>query len=112
MTRITPLRILMNWRNYVKIVYEAVKGIIPGAEVYVIGGAAEDRLTILSDIDVLIVLPYTPSFEEVIELRTKIMERAEELRLPVYAPIELHIIGKEEIKKYMKKGKIVPVSKL
>jgi len=102
----------MNWRNYVKIVCEAVKGIIPDAEVYVTGGAVEDRLTVLSDIDVLIVLPYTPTFEEAVELRAKILEKAEELRLPMYAPIELHIIGKEEVKKYTKKGKIVPVSEL
>ncbi|MCY0868400.1 MAG: hypothetical protein OWQ48_04115 [Desulfurococcus sp.] len=39
MTRITPLRIPMEWRRYARIIYEAVKATIPEAEVYVVGGA-------------------------------------------------------------------------
>ena len=46
------------------------------------------------DIEILVVLPEKPSFNEAVEFRMKIMEKAEELNLPLYAPIELHIVGK------------------
>lgn len=112
MDKIKPLRILLNWRKYVRIIYRAIKSVIPDAEVYVIGGAAENRLTIMSDIDILVVLSEKPSFNEAVELRMKIMEKVEELGLPLYAPIELHIVGKEDLRKYVKKGKIIPANKL
>ena len=112
MGKITPLHILLNWKKYVKIMYKAIKHVVPYAEVYLIGGAAENRLTIMSDIDILIVLPKKPSFNEAVELRTKIMERAEELGLPLYAPIELHIVGREDLERYWKKGKVVPLNQL
>ncbi|MCD6368539.1 MAG: nucleotidyltransferase domain-containing protein [Thermoproteales archaeon] len=107
--KVTPLRALMEWREYARILYRAVKNVMLEAEIYITGGVAENRITARSDIDVLIVLPYTPTFNEAVELRTKILEKAEDLELPLYAPIELHIIGKEELKKYMKKGKVIPV---
>ena len=57
-------------------------------------------------------LPYTSTFNEAVELRSRILEEAEKLGLPLYAPIELHIIGKEELRKYLKKGKVLPVNKI
>ena len=112
MSRITPLQVLMEWRKHVRIMYRAIRNVIPNAEVYITGGVAEDRLTVKSDIDLLIVLPYTSTFNEAVELRSRILEEAEKLGLPLYAPIELHIIGKKELKKYMKKGKVLPVNKV
>ena len=108
--RTTPLQILMNWRSYVKKISKAVKATIPEAEVYIAGGAANNRLTIRSDIDILIVLPNKPNFAKSVEIRVKILERAEKLKLPLYAPIELHIIGKKELVKYTKRGKIIPLN--
>jgi len=83
MDKIKPLRILLNWRKYVRIIYRAIKSVIPDAEVYVIGGAAENRLTTMSDIDILVVLSEKPSFNEAVEFCMKIMEKAEELNLPL-----------------------------
>ena len=108
--RTTPLKILMNWRNHVKKVSKAVKATIPEAEVYVAGGAANDRLTIKSDIDVLVVLPNKPNFTKSVEIRAKILERAEKIKLPPYAPIELHIISREELEKYKRRDKIIPLN--
>lgn len=105
----SPLRVLRGWRRYVKVVTEAVKAAIPGTEVYVVGGAAEGRLTVESDIDILVVLPHKPSFAECVELRARILEEAEKLGLPPYAPIELHMIGKEELEEYVKRGEAIPV---
>lgn len=112
MDKVTPLQILMGWKKHVKIVYRAVKAIDPKVEVYVTGGAVENRLTARSDVDVLLVLPHMPTFNEAVELRTRILEKAESLGLPLYTPIELHIIGKEELRKYIEKSKIVPADKL
>jgi len=109
---ITPIQIITKWRTYVKIVSQAVKAVTPEAEVYVAGGAAEKRLTVKSDIDVLIVLPHKLGFEKAAELHAKILEVAEELGLPPYAPVEFHIISKEELKRYAKTGKIIPVSEI
>lgn len=38
-------------------VMRATKDLVPGARVFVIGGVAEGRTTVLSDIDILIVIP-------------------------------------------------------
>ena len=62
MGRITPLQVLqvlMEWRKHVRLACKAVKNVIPNAETYVTGGAAENRLTVRSDIDILVVLPCT-----------------------------------------------------
>ncbi len=97
---LSRLLILRNWRRYVDIVAKAIREVCPDVEIYLVGGAAEDRLTILSDIDILVVLPHEPSHDKVIELRTRILEKAEELGLPLYAPIELHIVGPETWQRY------------
>ena len=110
--KITPLRILMGWRKYVKVVAEAVKAAIPEVKIYVTGSAVEDRLTVESDIDVLVVLPHRPSFAEAVELRAKILEEEERLGFPLYVPIELHIIGEEELKRYARRGNVVPIDEL
>ncbi len=112
MKKTNPLQILTKWRGYSRIMYKAIKTVAPQAETYIIGGAAENRLTIKSDIDILLVLPQKPTFTQAVELRTKILEEAEKIGLPPYAPIDLHIIGKEELKKYIKKGKVIPLDKV
>jgi predicted nucleotidyltransferase len=43
--------------EYAEGVARAAKDLLPGAEVYVIGGVAEGRVTALSDIDVLVAVP-------------------------------------------------------
>ena len=70
------------------------------------------RLTIKSDIDILLVLPQKPTFTQAVELRTKILKEAERLGLPLYAPIDLHIISKEELRKYKKRGRVIPLDKI
>ena len=109
---ITPLKALMGWRRYVKLVADAVKLVAPEARVLVIGGAAENRPTARSDVDVLIALPKKPSFSEAVEVRAKVLEAAEELGLPPHAPIELHIVGEKELEEYAKRGKAIPADEL
>jgi len=40
------------------------------------------------------------------------LEEAGKLGLPLYAPIELHIVGREELKKYVKKDKVISANKV
>ncbi|NPA96082.1 MAG: DNA polymerase III subunit beta [Crenarchaeota archaeon] len=101
------LRVLREWRRFVEVVVEAVKRVEPEARVYLVGGAAEGRLTVLSDIDVVVVLPRELGFEEAAELRARIWEEAEKLGLPLYAPIDLHIVSVEGLRKYVRRGRVV-----
>jgi len=105
----TRLRIISEWRRYVHVVARAARQVVPGAKVYLVGGAAEDRLTVLSDIDILVVLPRRPGFREAAGLRARILEEAEKQGLPLYAPVELHIVGEEELERYRRMGKLVPL---
>ncbi|ADM27631.1 DNA polymerase beta subunit [Ignisphaera aggregans DSM 17230] len=43
----TKLQLLRRWRNVVEIVARVVGELYPEAEVYLFGGAAEGRLTVL-----------------------------------------------------------------
>ena len=99
MREISKVGVLSRWREYVTLIAEAVKAVAPQAKVYLVGGAAEGRLTVLSDVDVLVVLPKRLGFEEAVELG-----------LPPYAPVELHIIGEDDLRRYSARGKVVPVS--
>jgi len=95
------LKALGRWREFAAIVACAVQKALPQARVYLTGGAAEKRLTVASDIDVVVVVgEKTPEFEEAVEIRAKVMEEAEKLGLPLYAPIDLHIVGEKDLKRY------------
>ena len=107
---VSRLRVLRCWRRYVEVVVEAVKRVVPEARVYLVGGAAEGRLTVLSDIDIVVVLPKTLSLEEAAELRARIWEEAEKLGLPLYAPIDLHFTDREGLQRYMRRGRVIELS--
>lgn len=97
---------LKKWREYARSVARAALEIVPNAKVYVIGGVAEGRTTIYSDIDILIVLPEKVDKKNLyVKILTKAMD---EHGLPVDAPVELHIATEEEAKHYMK-SKIIEV---
>ncbi|MEM1632162.1 MAG: nucleotidyltransferase domain-containing protein [Thermofilum sp.] len=94
------LRALVRWKVHLGAVVEAVARAAPGARAYLTGGAAEGRLTALSDVDVVVVLPREPTFEEAVELRAKIHEEMDKLGVPLNLPVELHIVGPESAKRY------------
>ncbi len=104
---LTPLKVIRSWRKYVEAVAEAVKSVAPEARIYLIGGAAEARLTVRSDIDVLIVLPEEPDIVRAADLRARILRKAEEVGLPLYAPVELHIVGPKGLERYARKGRVI-----
>ncbi len=83
-------RHLRRWREYAAMVARAARDVVPGARVYVVGGVAEGRVTVLSDIDILVVVPRGRLRRG---LYTEIMARAmDAYGLPFDAPVELHIV--------------------
>jgi predicted nucleotidyltransferase len=99
---------LRRWREYSEKVARAVKELVPNAKVYVIGGVAEGRPTVLSDIDILIVVPRGV---EKHGLTRRILERAiEKHGLPWDAPVELHVVEEGEEGRYLQ-GKHIEILK-
>ncbi len=104
------LEIASTWRKAAAIVAKAARTLYPEARVYVFGGAAEDRLTATSDVDILVVLPEDPSPAERLKAKIDIMLRAFDLGLPLHYPIDLHVVGPKGFKEYLKHvRKLVPL---
>jgi len=96
--------LLRKWRELAKVVAKACKEVL-GREcinVYVVGGAAEDRLTVLSDIDIAIIVgdPELKNIETIVTIKRK----SEELGIPTEAPIDIKILTKDEFKELTEKG--------
>lgn len=101
---------LRRWRDYAERVARAARELVPGSRVYVVGGVAEGRVTVLSDIDVLVVVP-RPRLGggERRRLAVQILVRAIEAHgLPWDAPVEIHVAGTEEAQRYLR-GRAVEV---
>jgi len=93
------LRYLRILREAVKAVARAVQGLDPLAEVYIVGGAAEGRLTVLSDVDVVVVTSKALDSESLNHLRRAIYTRAVDIyNLPWDYPLEIHVMSREEFK--------------
>jgi len=106
------IRHLRRWRQAAKAVAEAVKTLGLKARVYVIGGAAEDRLTVLSDVDVLVCLDREdePTPAERRQLKHAIIDGAIDRHgLPWDYPLDLHIHGARECRRILEKTKAVLV---
>jgi predicted nucleotidyltransferase len=102
---------LRRWREYAEKVAEAAASIDPEAEVYVVGGVAEGRATVLSDIDVLVVLSKPQlSPAERRRLAVRILEEAIARNgLPWDAPVEVHVAGRMEARRLLERGKAVRI---
>lgn len=88
--------ILKKWRVWAELVAKACLEVLGGEcrGVYVVGGAAEDRLTVLSDIDVVIVVDNAKhaSLDTILAVKKK----ASELGLSDEVPLDLKILVQEE----------------
>ncbi|MET1160363.1 MAG: nucleotidyltransferase domain-containing protein [Thermoprotei archaeon] len=106
--------LLKKWREFAKAIAKACIDLLGNdcLEVYVVGGAAENRLTVLSDIDVVVVAgnPLLKNIDTVIAIK----RRAEQYGLPLEAPIDLKILTRKEFQELLEKGiykKIVKIEK-
>ncbi len=90
---------LRRWREYVEVVARAVRDLVPEAEIYVIGSVVEGKVTVYSDIDILVIIPNkTLNGESRKNLAVEILEKAiEHYGLPWDAPIEIHVADKNTL---------------
>ena len=101
---------LRRWREAVEAIAKAIRDLGIKAELYVIGGAAESRLNILSDIDVLLCLEEGLGPEDLWALRRKVLGVAmDKYGLPIDYPVELHIWDKKTCSKTLRREKAVRV---
>jgi len=92
-------RRLLRWHQYAGSIVKAAKEVLgPSTQVYVVGGAAEGRLTALSDIDFVLVTPNAPqSARDRIRLAILVRDRAvTRYGLPMDYPVDLHVYDPEE----------------
>lgn len=74
---------------------------------FIFGGAAEGRLTVLSDIDVLVVTNRSLTDSERRKVKAKMLKVAEGRGLPWYYPVDIHVVNENEFKEYGGRAKIL-----
>lgn len=102
---------IQQWRKYIGYVVEAVCKVLPNGIVYLAGGAARGRLTALSDIDVVVVVPHPLKPSERLELKLKIIDKAFEKGLPIDYPLDLHVVDEYSLERYKRIGKLVELAR-
>jgi predicted nucleotidyltransferase len=96
--QVERLKELLRWREYLRILVEAVREVLGDVDVYVFGSAVEGRLTVDSDIDVAVVLPEVPgSGLERARLVNRILEVAESRGVPWWHPFEIHLVTRDRL---------------
>ncbi|MGC8983384.1 MAG: nucleotidyltransferase domain-containing protein [Desulfurococcaceae archaeon] len=100
---------LKMWRKAAEVIAKAAEEAGLRAEVYVVGEAAEGRLTVLSDVDVVIAVHGEPSADEAKGIRRLVLRLTiDHYGLPWDYPVEVHVMGYEEFKKaFIDRGKKV-----
>jgi len=89
------LILLREWRSIVHNVAKIVKQLYPEAEIYLIGGVAENRITVYSDVDIAIVFKAELNKDKRINILTHIWESIDDV-IPMYYPLEIHILSINE----------------
>jgi len=99
------LRELLKWRRYTGILLEAVEKVLGTAEIYVFGSVVEGRLTVDSDIDLLVIVDHVP--KKGLE-RARILDAVwrvmEEKGVPWWYPFEIHLATRDELQMLVKGG--------
>ena len=91
------LKLVSKWASMVSKAVRVIKKAYPEASVYLIGGAAESRLTVLSDVDLVVVFEGQPPDRAAVLAR--LWELLEAEGVPPYYPLEIHILGSRELEK-------------
>ena len=89
------LKLLKAWRTVALRAAAAIKRIYPQAEVYLFGGAAEGRLTALSDVDLAVIIEEVGDDRG--EILARIWEELEKEGIPQYYPLEIHVLSRDEM---------------
>lgn len=94
-------QMLRDWKLWVERIVAVAKRVIPDTEVYVVGGIVRGDSVGGSDVDVLVISPYVPE-KAVEKARIKAMIE-EELNLPYYHPLEIHLVTRAEAERYLRR---------
>ena len=95
----TRLKLLSRWRRVATTVAAVVKRLYPEAEAYLVGGAAEGRLTVLSDVDIVVALPEPMPKEARAAVVARIWEELEKAGIPPYYPLHIIVVTRTELEK-------------
>lgn len=97
------LAMLKKWKKYAEIVAKACRELYGSKclEVYVVGGVAEGRLTVLSDIDLVVIVG--DSKMKTLNTVLAIKRRAEELGVPLDIPLDIKVMLKNEFEEKLGK---------
>ena len=79
-----------------KKVKEIISKYVRDIEVYVFGSVVRGRYTASSDIDILVVTPIKLSREDIYRLKTEVI-------VSIDAPLELHIVSRDEFENWYKR---------
>lgn len=94
-------KIVREWRQWVIKIADAIKIVLPDAEVYVFGSVIKGDSTGGSDIDLLVISKDLPKRAlDRAKLKVKIEDAA---NLPFYHPFEIHLSTPEEAELYFMK---------
>jgi len=88
-------------------VASAVRSLGLNADVYVFGGAAEGRLTVLSDVDVLVCVRGLGEVDSWRLRKLILAEAMDRHGLPWDYPVEVHVVSGEEAEQYFKHSRKV-----
>lgn len=103
----TRLQLLSEWRQAVNKLVEILRKLYPHAQVYLFGGAAENRLTVLSDIDILVVFPEENiAPEKRVQVLAEIWEELERIGLAHY-PFDIHVVGYGALERYRRMSRLI-----
>ncbi len=95
---------LKMWREHVARLARAVRDIEPQAKVYVFGSIARGVATVLSDVDVLVVVPGRRSDRELRRIKLEIFSRAVDVyRVPWDYPFDIHVVDEGRLEEYLKR---------
>ncbi len=101
-TLILRAKMLRKWRKWIPKVVETIKQLLPDAEIYIIGSIAREEAIAASDLDLLVISQKIP--EKPLE-RAKLVATIEErAKLPLYHPVEFHLIKPKDKQAYLKRN--------
>ena len=96
---------LRRWREYAEAIARAVRELAPRARIYVVGSVARGRYTVMSDIDILVVLPRDAGISDRRRFAKEVLIVAmDRFGLPIDAPVEIHVVFEGEEGAYLREG--------
>jgi len=102
-TALHRARMVREWKTWVQRIAGAALELLSDAQVYVTGSTVRGVKVGGSDVDILVISQITPR-KAVGKAKIKAIIE-EKLNLPLYHPLEIHLLTPQEAQSYLKKAK-------